>query len=87
MVKFYFFSKVADPANLTLPFIKLEDQYQMVVEKNSFDQKLTEEIREYYDGKNQVGIAINTLAGLRTRTISYYPSNQLLLIEGRLIFY
>jgi hypothetical protein len=58
----------------------------MVVEKNSFDQKLSEEIREYYDGKNQVGIAVNTLAGLRTRTLSYYTTNELLLIEGKTFF-
>jgi hypothetical protein len=54
----------------------------MVVEKNGQEYGLTEEIAEYFDGKDNVGISITTLGGARVITYSYYDINELLLVKG-----
>jgi hypothetical protein len=57
-------------------------QYSVEIEKNKADEKYTEEIREYYDGKNNIGVSYNTFNGQTVKTYSYFYSDELLLIDG-----
>jgi hypothetical protein len=54
----------------------------MVIEKNGQEYGLTEEIAEFYDGKDNLGISVTTLGGARVITYSYYDINELLLVKG-----
>ena len=38
---------------------------------------------EYYDARNDIGIAITTLGGYREHTYSYYKTNELLLVKDK----
>ena len=63
---------------------KLADKtrYSVEIERNAAYEKFTEEIREYYDSNNDVGISINRFAGQTVKTISYYKTDELLIIKG-----
>lgn len=54
----------------------------MFVEKASQNRVIGEEIEEYYDGENNIGISINTYAGEKVYTYGYYDKNELLIVEG-----
>ena len=71
---------------MPLPFFNDSLQYQLNLERNSLDAKLTEEIIEYFDGLDNIGISINTLAGIKTYNYGYFKLNELLLIESNYIF-
>ena len=59
-------------------------KYQANVEKNNNLDKVTEEIIEYYDSADNLGISINFVAGKEIRTYSYYNTDELLLIASNL---
>ena len=71
-----------DPLNLQLPALNLTSRYQLSLERNSQNLKLTEEIKEYYDGRDNIGISINIVGGIRTYAYAYTSLNELLLISG-----
>jgi len=72
-----------DPANLPLPPFNI-NMYSAFIEKNDVDSKITEEILEFYDGTNDIAIAVNTLDGIRTVTYSYAKIDELLLVSGKI---
>ena len=59
-------------------------KYQLSIEKNSLNTKLTEEIQEYFDGFDNIGIIISNFAGLQTYSYGYFANNELLIIESNL---
>jgi hypothetical protein len=59
-------------------------KYQLSIEKNSLNTKLTEEIQEYFDGLDNIGIIISNFAGLQTYSYGYFANNELLIIESNL---
>lgn len=73
-------SIVEDPAKLSFPSGII--QAQAVIEKN-YEKGNTEEIVEYYDQRNNIGIAIQTVDGIKAYTYSYYSTNELLLVKGK----
>ncbi|CAF0782421.1 unnamed protein product [Brachionus calyciflorus] len=70
-----------DPEKLQIPAVDLNSQYQAVLERNALG--VTEEIKEYYDGKNNIGIAITTDASLKTSAYAYFSLNELLLVMNK----
>lgn len=70
----------ADPAGLKIPSPSPLSQYQAVLERNGLG--LTEEIKEFYDGKDNIGIAVTTEASIITVSYAYFRINELLLIKG-----
>ncbi len=76
------FYLAADPNQIKIPNFDENGRYQAVIEKNSFKNGLTEEIQEYFDRVEDLGIAITTLAGTPVTTYSYYKLNELLLVSG-----
>ena len=74
-----------DPLNLPLPILNNSQKYQFSMERNSIQAKFTEEIKEFFDGANNVGVSINNLAGIETRNYAYYDTNELLLVESEFI--
>jgi len=68
-----------------LPSFNVTQRYQSSIEKNSDELGITEEISEFYDGFDNVGIAVTTLAGNVIGTYSYYNINELLLVKGQLL--
>jgi hypothetical protein len=69
-----------------LPTFNITQRYQSSIEKNSDELSITEEISEFYDGIDNVAIAVTTLAGNVVGTYSYYNINELLLVKGQLVF-
>ncbi len=64
-------------------------QAQAVIEKNTIignNVFVVEEVVEYFDERNNIGIAIQTLNGLKAYTYSYYNTNELLYVKGKLNF-
>ena len=78
--------KVEDPAKLNIPNGLI--QAQAVIEKNTIINYafVVEEVVEYFDERNNIGIAIQTLNGLKAYTYSYYNTNELLYVKGKLSF-
>ena len=56
------------------------NQFYSVIEKSS--QGITEEISEFYDSVNNVGVAFQTVAGVTVGTYYNYSINELLLVKG-----
>lgn len=71
----------ADPAQLPIPTFPLDSQFQASIERNSYGE--TEDIQEYFDGKNNLGVAITVLGGLKTSVYANFGINELLLINGK----
>ncbi len=61
-------------------------QYQARIEKNSKNLGETQEITEYYDGVNNIGVSINRYFRNKVQTYSYYDTDELFVVEGILIF-
>jgi hypothetical protein len=57
-------------------------KYQTNVERNKGLIRGTEEIIEYYDSTDNLGISIQYLGGIEIRTYSYYETDELLLIKS-----
>jgi hypothetical protein len=74
-----------DPANLPLPPFNIST-YSAFIERNDVNSKITEEIREFYDGINDIAIAVNILSNARTVTYSYAKIDELLLVSGKYLF-
>ena len=74
---------VPDPLNLPLPVLNNTQKYQLSIEKNSLQTKLTEEIQEYFDGVDNIGIIISSFAGLQTYSYGYFAINELLTVESK----
>ena len=55
-------------------------KFQMVYEVNS--DRHTKEIREFYDGEQNVAVAIETIANLPVHTYAYYDTNELVIYTG-----
>ena len=72
-----------DPLNLPLPVLNNSQKYQLSLERNSLQTKLTEEIQEYFDGADNIGISITTFAGIKTYNYGYFELNELLLVESK----
>ncbi len=72
-----------DPLNLPLPVLNNTQKYQLSIEKNSLQTKLTEEIQEYFDGFDNIGIIISSFAGLQTYSYGYFAINELLTVESK----
>ena len=68
--------------NRPVPKPNITSKYQASVEKNSANKGFTSEVREFYDGENNFGLAITVEAGLETYVYSYYNTDELLLVEG-----
>ena len=82
-IYFCFLIKVSDDGqNLPLPSQDIA-KYQASIERNNDLEKITEEITEYYDSTDNIGISINYLAGKKLSTYSYYNTDELLLVQGR----
>jgi len=67
---------------LPLPVLNNTQKYQLSIEKNSLQLKFTEEIQEYFDGLDNIGIIISSFAGLQTYSYGYFANNELLTIES-----
>ena len=70
-----------DPANLPFPASSPKATFELFIEKNTEGYGFTETIGEIFDGKDDVGIAIQTLGGNTVLTYSYYPINELLVVK------
>lgn len=56
-------------------------KYMALVERNDLETLRTEETREFFDGVNNIGIAIQTDGSSTIRTYSYYSRKELLVVE------
>ena len=81
-IKILNLNQAADPNQIKIPNFDDNGRYQAVIEKNSFKNSITEEIQEYFDRVEDLGIAVTTLAGIRTIAYSYFKLNELLLVSG-----
>lgn len=70
--------------NYPIPVHAINQKYQALIEKNSDELREGVEIEEFYDGIDNVGISINTAAGEKIYTYSYYNTNELLLVKSNL---
>lgn len=61
-------------------------KYQALVERNDLESLETEETREYFDGIDNIGIAIQTSGSSTIKTYSYYKLNELLVVTGNSLF-
>ncbi len=75
-----------DGQNIPLPSQNIQ-KYQANTEINRDYEKVTEEVIEYYDSVDNLGISINFVAGKEIRTYSYYDTDELLLIAGNPFFW
>lgn len=75
---------VVDGPLLPVPQPNITSKFQSNTEKTS--GAISEEIREFYDGLNNFGLSIQTVAGNRVYSYSFYDTNELLFIEGRFHF-
>ena len=75
--------KVPDATeNLPFPTQDSDLKYSVEIEKNNANEKYTEEIREYYDGRLNYGVSHNTFDGFTVKTYSDFSTDELLLIKG-----
>ena len=75
---------VVDGPLFPVPQPNITSKFQSNTEKTS--GAISEEIREFYDGLNNFGLSIQTVAGNRVYSYSFYDTNELLFIEGRFNF-
>jgi hypothetical protein len=67
-----------------LPDFSKDDQFQTVIEKNAGG--LTTEIEEFYDAKNNIGVAFQSLAGFKIGTYYNYSINEMLVVKGIILW-
>jgi len=70
-----------NPKNYKMPNPGLEVIYQADIEKNSAVEKSTTELREFYDGKRNIGVTQYANLGTRINILSDYNTNELILIK------
>ena len=75
-----------DGQNIPFPKQNNSQKYQANIEKNSDALKITEEIIEYYDGVDNIGISINYYDGQKVSEYSYYKTNELIIVKGKISF-
>lgn len=67
--------------NFQNPNLTFTGRYQALVERNDLETLRTEEIREFFDGIDNIGIAIQTDGSSTIRTYSYYNLKELLVVQ------
>ena len=76
--------KVSDDGQ-NLPLLSQNiSKYQASVERNDNLKQITEEITEYYDSADNIGISVSYLDGQKISTYSFYNTDELLLVKGDL---
>ena len=56
--------------------------YQVSIEKNKKNRGQTEEIKEYFDGKKNIGISTTLFGFIKVLSYNYYSTNELITVTG-----
>lgn len=86
-IQFNFFILVSDDGNnYPFPYREESERYQVFYEKIQNIQLIGYEIREFFDGLKNIGIAVSSNLDIQFTMYAYYDYNELVIIEGLLSF-
>jgi hypothetical protein len=78
------FQIVPHPDNLPFPTSPVDKKFSMTVEHSLFISEkfsFTDELKELYDGVDDIGICLQTVMAKSVLTYSYFKQNLLLIVD------
>lgn len=85
MLIYLFTNKVPSDSTQPQPFPgeNIYDVYSAEIEINKPSKKETTQVREFYDGRDNVGIIVEAYDGFVIKQISNFLTNELITINGK----
>jgi hypothetical protein len=74
------------PQPQPFPGENIYDVYSAEVEINKPSKKETTQVREFYDGRDNIGIIIEAYDGFVIKQISNFITNELIIINGKYLY-